>query len=89
MGVELVWSPQEVEIIDMICRQIDRKVELDAYQDAEDVKAKVKLSAELRLVENSIARMLQQVKIEVPAQSESLRTIKARRAARARWDNSA
>jgi hypothetical protein len=45
---------------------------------------RVKLSAELRLLEGSLARLLKQVKTDVPA-PESQVTIQARRAAMKRW----
>jgi hypothetical protein len=45
----------------------------------------LKLSAEVRLLESSIGRLLKQVTPDVP-DGPSLRTQKAVRAARARWD---
>jgi len=44
-------------------------------------KTRVKVSGELRLLEGTIARLLKMVSTDVPA-PESLRTVKARRAAR-------
>jgi hypothetical protein len=54
-----------------------------ACQD--DPKAKVKVSAELRLLEASIARLLKQISAEPPS-PRSLRSEKAARAVRARWE---
>ena len=48
----------------------------------------MKISAELRLTEASIARLLKQVSTDAP-QPMSLRSVKAQRAARARWDHDA
>ena len=85
-GHTLVWSAQERAIIDLICGQIDRKVEIfELYETATDTKVKVKLSGEMRLLEQSVARLLRQVKTDVPA-SDSRQTVAARRAVRARWD---
>jgi hypothetical protein len=52
------------------------------------MSARIALSAELRLLESTLARLLESVKTDIGA-SESLRTISARRAARARWDRDA
>jgi hypothetical protein len=87
-GDELVWSAAEVEIIDLIQAQIDRKTELSAAytKAADDPKVRCKLSAEMRLLENSIARLLKMVKTEAPPQPhESKRSRNARQAARSRW----
>jgi hypothetical protein len=85
-GHTLVWSAQENAIIDLICDEIDRKMEIfELYEAATDAKVKVKLSTEMRLLEQSVARLLRQVKTDVPAR-ESKRTQAARRAVRARWD---
>ena len=59
---------------------IDRRTDLAALYAAAE-QAKSKLSAELRLLEGSLARLLKQVKTDVPA-PESWATIQARRAAR-------
>jgi hypothetical protein len=86
-GHSLVWSAQERAIIGLISAQIDRKCELlEAYEEADDAKVKCKLSGEARLLETSIARLLRQVKTDVPG-PESQKTRDARRAVRARWDH--
>lgn len=85
-GHTLVFSAQERSIIDLICAQIDRKCEISAlYEQSTDAKLKVKLSGEMRLLEQSVARLLLKVKTDVPG-PESKRTVAARRAVRARWD---
>ena len=85
VGHTLVWSAAEEAIIEQICVETDRKVHLLAlYEEAEDPALMVKLSAEVRLLEGSIARQLRQVKTELPA-AESSTTVKARQAAQSRW----
>jgi hypothetical protein len=85
-GQALVFTPAERVILDLIGAQIDRKQGLKrAYAKADDVRAMVALSAEIRLLETSIGRLLRQVAVDVPA-VPSLRTQRAQRAARARWD---
>ena len=84
-GINMSWTPQETETLRLLADQIDRKCELfNAYQRAEDAKAKVVLSAELRLLEGSISRMLKTVQTDMP-QPSSLRSAKARKAALTRW----
>ncbi|MFE3002621.1 hypothetical protein ACFXG4_47605 [Nocardia sp. NPDC059246] len=66
---------------------LDRKVDLAGrYAAAEDTKVRVKISAELRLLEAEFARLLRQIETE-PAPS-SHRSEMARKAARIRWDRS-
>jgi hypothetical protein len=85
-GDTLVFTPQEHAVLGLISAQIDRKVDLKRlYAKADDAKTLVRLSAELRLLEASVARLLKQVNVDMPAPS-SLRTQKAQRAAHARWN---
>jgi hypothetical protein len=85
-GQNLVWSAQEEAILGLISDEIDRKeVLLEAWREATDAKVQCKLSAEARLLEQSIARMLKPINTELPAR-ESNKTMRARRAARVRWD---
>jgi hypothetical protein len=85
-GDTLVFTPAERAVLDLIGAQIDRKVDLKRlYGGADDAKTLVRLSAELRLLESSVARLLRQVNVDMPAPS-SLRTQKAQRAAHARWN---
>jgi hypothetical protein len=86
-GRSLVWTAQDRQVLDLIADQIDRRVQLAAeYAATEDydVIRRVRLAGELRLLEGSLARLLKQVKTDVP-QPESQRTIMARRAANQRW----
>jgi hypothetical protein len=53
---------------------------------ADDDKALVKLSGEIRLLEGHAARLLKSIRIDMQsAKADSNRTIKARAAANARW----
>ena len=90
-GRTLTWTAQDRENLALIASTIDRKCELGRdYAAAEDAKDRVRLSAEIRLLENSVSRMLRQIRTDTPA-PESQRTIMARAAARRRWhpDNAA
>lgn len=85
-GTTLVWTAADHELLSLIADSIDRHTDRAAlYDKADDVKSRVRLSAEMRLFEGSLARLLKQVHTAIPA-PESQTTIKARRAARARWD---
>jgi hypothetical protein len=84
-GKTLVWTAADRALLTLIASNIDRRVDLAAlYSAAEDVKSRVKLSAELRLLEGSLARLLKMVRTDVP-EPESQVTIQARRAAMRRW----
>jgi hypothetical protein len=85
-GMELVWSAAEEDIIGMIGAAVDRRVELSAaYEASESTPTKLKVATELRLLEQSIARLYKQVSTELPAPM-SVVSQKAQRAANARWD---
>jgi hypothetical protein len=87
-GRELVWSAQELDIIGMIGAAVDRRVELRAEYaqcSRQELAVKIKLAAELRLLEGSISRLHRQVSTEIPA-ALSITSLKAQRAANARWD---
>lgn len=74
---------------ELIAANCDRATDLTAdYAEAKTSQDRVRLSAELRQLEIVLVRLIKQIRTEVPA-VESLRTIKARRAARARWDRDA
>lgn len=92
LGLTLDWSASDTAILGQISSILDRKAELLALYRAvpdSDVKVKVKLSAEVRLLEQAAARLVQQVKTELPAAVVSPTTRKARRAADARWRRTA
>lgn len=86
----LEWTAAEAAVRELIACEFDRKTDLEKmYREADDAKTRVKLSAELRLLEASTARLLKQVKTKLPEQAVSRRTQKAQRAARTRWDRNA
>jgi short-subunit dehydrogenase len=88
-GRTLVWTAQDRAVLELIASAIDRKNDLQRYYEAADeAKTLAKISAELRLTEASIARLLKQVSTDAP-QTMSLRSVKAQRAVRARWDHDA
>jgi hypothetical protein len=65
---------------------VDRRVELSAaYEASESTSTKLKVATELRLLEQSIARLYKQVSTELSAPM-SVVSQKAQRAANARWD---
>ena len=84
-GQKLVWTAAESAVLGDIAFTVDRMVRLGRdWSRAEDPKLRIRLSAELRLLETSKARLLKQVLPDLPA-PESMRTIRARRAVNARW----
>lgn len=90
LEIPLDWSAADTAILGQISSILNRKWELlGLYDAAADVKVKVKLSAELRLLEQAAARLVQQVKTELPSAVESPTTRKARRAADVRWRRTA
>jgi hypothetical protein len=83
---KLEFSAAERAILDLISANFDRIADLRAaYAEASEVKVLVKLSTELRLLEQAAARLLKQIRTDLPA-PESMTTRMARRAADARWD---
>ena len=84
-GRTLSWSAAERAIISMAADAIDRRTDLAAaYAETDDVKDRIKISRELRLQENATARLLSKISTAAPA-PETLRSVKARRAANSRW----
>lgn len=85
-GQELTWDAADRALLALIAAALDRGTDLAAdYRRAEDAKSRMQLSAELRLTEQAIARMLKQVKTDIPLPM-SITSLKAQRASRARWD---
>jgi DNA-binding Lrp family transcriptional regulator len=85
-GHELAWSAAEADVIGMLAAGVDRRVELSAqYAACDNVNVKLKIATELRLLEQSIARLYRQVSTEVAA-PRSMTSLKASRAAHSRWD---
>jgi hypothetical protein len=82
----------EVEIRDMIAAHIDRRADLaKRYRltPAKDARLKIALSTELRLLEQSLSRLLQQIEHGIPTGEDtkqlSVTSRKAQHAARSRW----
>lgn len=85
-GMELSWSAAENELREMLANTIDQRQRVEALlAKATDAKVVAKLSAEVRQLRTAVIRLLKEIRTDVTP-SESLRTVKARRAARARWD---
>ena len=85
----LGWSAAERAVLELIASEVDHRVDLcRRYEASGDDKVRLKLSAEIRLSAANIARLLKQVSTELPV-APSLRSRKATRAARVRWDRGA
>ena len=83
---ELEFSAAERAVLELIAANLDRISDLRThYEEATEVKVRVKLSTELRLLEQAVARLLKQVRTDLPP-AESKTTIAARRAVNTRWD---
>jgi hypothetical protein len=88
-GQNVVWSPQEQAILGQISSILDRKADfLEAYEASDEVKVRLKISAEVRLLEQAAARLVKEIKTDVPA-PQSYTSTKAARAAKVRWDRAA
>lgn len=61
LGAEIAWSPAEVELLDTVEREVDRRVALErALVDCEDPGGNraLKISTEVRLIESQEARIV-------------------------------
>ena len=57
-GRSLVWTSADKALLSLIADTVDRKVDLTVLYDATpDITPRVKLSAEIRLLEGSLARL--------------------------------
>lgn len=85
-GMELSWSAAENELREMLANTIDQRQRVETLlAKATDAKVVAKLSAEVRQLRTAVMRLLKEIRTDA-ATPESLTTVKARRAARARWD---
>ena len=77
IGLVEAWSgrPQDRAVLELIADTVDRRVDLAAEcAAAEDTTRRVKLSAELRLLEGSLARLLRMVSTDVPTPESQTRS---------------
>jgi hypothetical protein len=82
----LVWSAAERALRERIARIVDRESDLWArYNASDDDRVRVKLSAELRLLETSLSRLLREVKTDLPP----VKSARSTYAANVRWDRGA
>ncbi len=82
------FTAEEKAVLDLLAQLYNRLADLQArYDGADDDAQRVKLSAEMRQLTMSIARLLRQVSTDVPplAEPPSPRSVKASKAAQARW----
>ncbi|WP_445168246.1 hypothetical protein ACTXG7_02305 [Mycolicibacterium sp. Dal123E01] len=90
-GQALVWSAAESAVIDAAANAVDRKVWFSRQLDkAETITARLAISVEIRLLEAHIARLLKQVRTDLPqAQRQpgpmSTTSRRASKAATSRW----
>ena len=85
-GEPLVWSAAEIQARELLADTVDRRADVAArYDRARDTKVKLKVSQEVRQLDKAILFLLNAIRTDIPA-PESLTTLKARRAAMARWD---
>ena len=74
-------------VLRLISANFDRISDLRAdYEACTEAKLRVTLSTELRLLETAVARLLKQIKTRYAA-PDSKKTVRARRAANARWEH--
>jgi VIT1/CCC1 family predicted Fe2+/Mn2+ transporter len=101
VGQEIAWSPGEIEILETIERDADRRAALErAHAECEDLGAAraLKLAQEIRLIEAQTARLVKGLQRELSkllgqSQSDdkhsaapaSVVSLKAQRAANTRW----
>lgn len=85
-GVTLTWTAAEQHTLEILADTIDRRTALtSAFDAATEAKVQVKLSTEIRQLDRLVVQLLAKVEVATPKQPESLRTVKAREAANARW----
>jgi hypothetical protein len=85
LGEELEFPAAEQVALEMAMCAIDRKADLYArYHASDDDKLRVKLSAEIRLLEASVDRLLKRVNTDLPV-APSRVSQKASEAVNVRW----
>ena len=84
-GQQLSWTTKESEMREILAKTVDRRARVEKLcAAATDGKLIVKLSTELRQLDNTVTKLLKEIRTDVP-EPESLTTIKARRAVNTRW----
>jgi hypothetical protein len=85
LGRPVFWTAEDQAVLGQISSILDRKADfLKAYEEAEEIKVRLKISAEVRLLEQAAARLVKQVQPKPPEQ-KGLVAVKAARAANQRW----
>ncbi len=87
-GEQLQWSAADRAVLQMISNHLDRRDELQAAYDSctpDQVRTRIALATEIRLIESGVGRLLRQVRTDVDP-PESITSIKARKAVNSRWD---
>jgi hypothetical protein len=100
LGQEAAWSPGEIELLDTVARDTDRRAALErahaAYEDISAPRA-LKVAQEIRLIEAQTARLVRQLQKEIarllaqkpveekPQPPMSAVSRKAQHAANTRW----
>ncbi|MFN3004598.1 hypothetical protein [Mycolicibacterium wolinskyi] len=89
VGETVELSASERAVLDLILDDFDRISDLkEAYAaavESGETKLQIKVSTELRLLEQSAARLLKQIETDLPA-AEDQTTVKQRAAANVRWE---
>ncbi|UGT94861.1 hypothetical protein KN246_15840 [Mycobacterium intracellulare] len=89
-GVPLTWTAAEQHTLEILADTIDRRTALTSAFDAceaSEAKTQVKLSTEIRQLDRLVVQLLGKIDVAAPKRPDSLRTVKARQAANARWGN--
>jgi hypothetical protein len=90
-GEQLVWSAAETELLKFLGDAIDRKCALArAFDGAESASAKLSFSAEIRLLETHIGKLLKDIRTDLPqpvtlSSATSTASRNGTKAANSRW----
>jgi hypothetical protein len=86
LHTELDWTAAETTTLELIADTVDRRVDVaKLYDAAVDPKMVVKFSAELRMLDGAITRLMKLVNTDAPAPMNQTQ-LKARRAVNVRWE---
>lgn len=87
-GEALEWSAAELAVLELVSNHVDRREELQAAYDEcgpDQVRTRIALSTEIRLLEAGVERMLRRIRTDVPAPM-SVVSLKAQKASNSRWE---